>query len=182
MTKIKSKRTLHIWQFWVCGLRNLNLTQNCIPTSLFKKLDFISYHLNETVRERYYFWECLMWLNSYWEVFLQFFINFFFLVNAFNQILFNQALFLFVDKQLDRNLIKKKFFRNQLIKETLLWMFTIFQLSPKSYWLISKKGLTLFNGSCSLTQSHPASSLQYPQEKLLPGLWIIMGMVPNRQS
>ena len=42
--------------------------------------------------------------------------------------------------------------------------------------------MTLFSGSCSLTQSHPASSSQYPQEKLIPGLWITMGMVPNGES
>ena len=68
-----------------------------------------------------------------------------------------QALFLFVDKQLDRNLKKKKknTFHNQLIKETLLWMFTIFQLSPKSYWLISKTGRDALQW---LLQPHTVSS------------------------
>lgn len=57
MTK---QRALRILLSRVYGLKNVNLLQNYIPTILFKKVGFISYHLNEIVREQCYFCEGLM--------------------------------------------------------------------------------------------------------------------------
>lgn len=53
--------------------------------------------------------------------FLQMNEQFFFLVDKFNPILFNQTLFIFADKQLDRSLITQRFFQggnNLFIKES----------------------------------------------------------------
>ena len=72
MTK---QRALRILLSWVYGLKNVNLLHNYIPTILFKKLGFISYHLNEIVREQCYFWEGLMWVTWVTERFLIIFMN-----------------------------------------------------------------------------------------------------------
>lgn len=85
-TKLRTKQRMpHIWQSWVKSMRNLNLLQNCIFSSLLKNI-----YLNEIVKGRcYYFWQ--------------------------GQTLFNQVLFIFTNKQLHKNLMKQGSSKEEIV-------------------------------------------------------------------